>query len=444
MSEQQSTTENNTPKVFRILPENLEKLQTKLTKLNKTAAKLGSEPIVLTVLGEVLVNVAHEGQKDRFEKRIEVTVVGVAPKLNGWAIAAVIEHTEAGNILRAVPPYTTESFNTTFRTSAATCDHCGFDRRRKDTYIVRHDDGRQNQVGRTCLKDFTGHASPEGIATWAGMISSLDELVGGYCGGGSGVEYFTLMDVLTVAACVIRRDGFMSRKRAQEIFEEKGGEWMPQTTSSKVGWLFSPIDSRLTTRERAEEQARRDAYKVQEVDEQEAEAAQEWAANLNPTIDQDYLWNLRVVANLGEITGRQFGIAVSGISAFQREVAKLAGLERERKTRPVSQFVGTVGEKGTFTVTLKKAMEFDTRFGMTTLHLFTDANGNSITYWTKNFNVEETKTYEITGKVKAHEVYTSRSGREENQTVLTRCKIVREVVTETTPDESVMNVFEAA
>jgi hypothetical protein len=46
----------------------------------------------------------------------------------------------------------------------------------------------------------------------------------------------------------------------------------------------------------------------------------------------------------------------------------------------------------------------------------------------------------LKGTVKGHEVYTGKSGHEENQTVLTRCKVVREVET-STPDESVMNVF---
>jgi hypothetical protein len=446
MSEQTSTTEN-TPKVFRIVPEKLDSLQAKLAKLNKTAAKLGSEPIVLTILGEVMVKSNdEEGDKARYEKRIEATVVGVAPKLNGWAIAAVIEHTEAGNILRAVPPYTPEAFNQEFRTSAATCDHCGYDRRRKDTYIVRHDDGRQNQVGRTCLKDFTGHASPEGIATWAGIISCLEDLVGGFCGGGSGQTYFNLIEVLQTAGCAIRRDGFMSKKRAQEVFIEKNGEWMPTTTSQTVSWLFSPIDSRLSAKDRAEEQARRDAYTVQDADKAIAELAQEWAATQNPTVDQDYLWNLRVVANMGEITYRNFGLAVSMISAYQRAVDKLAGIERERKVRPVSQFVSEIGKREDFTLTLKKIMNFDGRFGTTSLHIFVDANGNTLTWWKSGYSdMEETHTYVIKGTVKEHEVY-SRTKDEDGlpvngtkQTVLTRCKILKEI--EDAADASVMNVF---
>jgi hypothetical protein len=221
---------------------------------------------------------------------------------------------------------------------------------------------------------------------------------------------------------------------------------MPPTTSSKVGWLFSPIDPRLDARDRAEEQARRDAYKVQEADEAIATLAQEWAAELPDSITNDYLWNVRVVANMGEITGRNFGIAVSMISAYQREVEKLAGIERERKTRPVSQFVGTIGKREDFTVTLNKTIGFEGQYGTTTLHIFTDAAGNRLTWFKSgSSDMDETHTYIIKGTVKAHEVYTNKAGRDENQTVLTRCKILKEIEDAAgTPDASVMNIFESA
>ena len=45
------------------------------------------------------------------------------------------------------------------------------------------------------------------------------------------------------------------------------------------------------------------------------QSTQEWAANLNPTEAQDYLWNLHVVANMEHVTHRNFGLAVSMISA---------------------------------------------------------------------------------------------------------------------------------
>ena len=440
----------NTPKVFQIVPENMPTLEDRLAKLNKKAAKLGCEPIIMTVVGEKMVTVYEKQDSDydeyagsntpssHLEKRILVTVTGKAPKLNGWAIAAVIEHTEAGNILRAVPPFATEAFGTQFRTSDPICEHCRFDRNRKDTYIVRNDDGRQAQVGRTCLKDFTGHKSPEMVASWAEIISQLDDMMDGFGNGngnGSGIRYFTLLDVLEVAACVVRRDGFMSKAAANKIYAQSGD--MVTTTSSQVAWLLSPTLG--SGRKAQEEREAKAQYKVEDSDKAKAQSSLDWAAAMNPSEAQDYLWNLHVIANMEHITFRQFGLAVSMISAYQRELDRLAGIEYAKKApRPVSQFVGTVGKREDFTVTLKRVVGHEGQFGLTTIHIMVDQNGNRLTWFKSgNAEMEEGHTYILKGTVKSHEVYHKNKDSEgndlgagENQTIISRCKIVREIAPE--------------
>jgi hypothetical protein len=461
MSEQEIN-EQSEPKVYQIPEENMPALNEKLAKLNKRAEKLGCEAIVLTVVGEKMVEVQDHRPEDEdydeynqgrryvaphthYEKRILVTVSGAAPKLNGWAIAAVIEHTEGGNILRAVPPFASEAFGIQFRTSDPICEHCGFDRKRKDTYIVKNDDGRQAQVGRTCLKDFTGHKSPEAVASWAEIISQLEDMMGGFGGSGSGVRYYTLQEVLETAACVIRRDGFMSKAAAYKIAQESGD--VVETSAGKVAWLFAPITPGRGAEKEREAKA---AYKVEDTDKAKAQLAQEWAANMNPTEAQDYLWNLHVVANMEHVTQRNFGLTVSMISAYQRESDRLAGIEYERKTRPVSEFVGTLGKREDFTLTVKKLIGFDGNYGHTVLHIMLDQNGNKLTWFKSgNADMEEGKTYVVKGTVKNHEVYNRNKdyegnpiGQGEKQTILSRCKIVREIeAAAVTPDESVMNVF---
>ena len=449
--------ESKEPKVFQIVPERMAELTGKLAILNKRAAKLGTLPINLTVVGEKMIEVQGKGEDyfdeylnrpvhvdgpTHYEKRILVTVTGEAPKLNGWAIAAVIEHTEGGNILRAVPPYTADSFEIKFRTTAPVCEHCGYDRKRKDTYIVRNDDGRQAQVGRTCLKDFTGHQSPEAIATWAEIIACLDEMCEGFEGGfgGRGERYYSLLEVLELAACVIRRDGFTSKKRAMEL-EEQGMHVTP--SAGTVSWIFAPTFG--TGRAADKEREAKAAYKVEDVDKAKATLAQDWAANLDAAVTNDYLWNLRVVANMEMITGRNMGLAVSMIAAYQREVDKLANIEYERKNRPVSQFVGEIKKREDFTVTVKKLMVFENQY-ISTLHIMVDEAGNTLTWFKSGHaDMEEGSKYVLKGTVVEHEVYTNpHTGRTTNQTKLSRCKVVKELTTEDAPDESVMNVFDAA
>jgi len=410
---------NNELKQYEVVPGNLDTLKAKIVKLNRKAVKLGTSPIVLTVVGEKFVNRITEGGVNRKERKILVTVTGETPKLNGWTITTVIEHTEGGNILRAVPPFTLESLDSKYRTVAATCDHCGYDRRRKDTYIVRHDDGRTAQVGRTCLKDFTGHNSPEAIATWAECVSMLDGMIEGFCGTGS-EYYFDLKEVLTLASCVIRRDGFVSKKAAME-----NDRLVP--TASVVSWLLRPSVNNEDAQDKL-------VYVVADSDESLAELAQEWASTQEPKVEADYLWNLRVVANMEAITSRNFGLAVSMISAYQREVGRLAEIERQRANRPVSQFVGTIGKREEFTVTVKKLVGCEGSYGHTTLHIMEDQAGNKLSWFASGYaKMEENCTYVIKATVKAQEVY-----RGENQTQLTRASVVSEVGPVALPDAMVL------
>ena len=72
-----------------------------------------------------------------------VTVTGKAPKLDGWRLVAVLDHLVggAGTIVNVVPG---ETVNVEAYTSGKpVCDHCKTTRARKDTVLVRHEDGRE-------------------------------------------------------------------------------------------------------------------------------------------------------------------------------------------------------------------------------------------------------------------------------------------------------------
>ena len=80
---------------------------------------------------------------------------------NGWQVIAKIEHGDAGNI---VTPFTDATDNAWY-SAEHKCDHCNSNRFRAVTFIVEKD-GIRKQVGRTCLKDYTG-IDPATCAMWA-------------------------------------------------------------------------------------------------------------------------------------------------------------------------------------------------------------------------------------------------------------------------------------
>jgi hypothetical protein len=108
-----------------------------------------------------------------------VTVSGVSPRLNGWQFIGAIdvmsdeENNFVGNLLRSIPGV---EMPETFRTERMHCDHCNLWKNWKSTFIVRHDDGTHKQVGRQCLKDFTGHKSPEMLVRLAELLMNVGKL----------------------------------------------------------------------------------------------------------------------------------------------------------------------------------------------------------------------------------------------------------------------------
>jgi hypothetical protein len=139
-------------------------------------------------------------------------------------MAATIQHTPEGNILRTVPGFET-LLPARFRSCDTACEHCNTDRIRKDTYVLQAEAGEWKQVGRNCLADFlrTGDASG-----WCEMAEILASLAGEMEGFEDGGEFacgehtgYPMAALLAQVACIVRQDGWCSRKEAKDAWGAK-------------------------------------------------------------------------------------------------------------------------------------------------------------------------------------------------------------------------------
>lgn len=138
---------------------NMQKAEKKLTTLKNKCEKYGCN-FKCDVIGELFAEV----EEGRIAKFFVLDVEGEA-KVNGWRFVATVEHTEAGNIIRAFD--NTVEIPERYRTSEAVCEHCNSKRRRKDTYLIVNESGEFKQVGKSCLKDFTNGLTAEAIAAYS-------------------------------------------------------------------------------------------------------------------------------------------------------------------------------------------------------------------------------------------------------------------------------------
>lgn len=118
-----------------------------------------------------------------------------------------------------------------------------------------------------------------------------------------------------------------------------------------------------------------------------------------------------------EITYRdRFGIRTFTNDTWSVIHAKVKDLE------PVSQHVGSVGEKLTVKATYTHTAWFDSKFGTTYIHNFVTDDGSLLVWKTSvgNIGFADGDRVEITATVKEHSEY-----KDKKQTALTRCKIAQ-------------------
>ena len=399
--------------IFVVPEHNLPRLRERLEKLSRRCAKLGQPAITIREVGRSEHKITDErGRTLRVIPLTHVTIEGPTPKLNGWTFLATLDHAgEAGTIIRAVPGSTAP---VQYREAPPTCDHCKTLRRRNDTFIVRHDDGRVAQVGRQCLKDFLGHQSPEAVAAVAEFLALAGDYAegaedGGEGGCGSGSGRIPLDTFLAYVSLSIRTDGWVSRTHAQE--------WGKSATADLA---LATLD-RVSDRRRSGLSAKEED-EPQPADYERAAAAIKWSETLRERPAEslnDYEHNLKVVTSSASITYRSTGIAASLITTYERAL----GIAAERKAAAaVSNHVGTIGKRETFKgLTCTKVLHLDTQYGALNINLFRDAAGNVLVWRTGSFDGRIGWTYDLKATVKAHGDYSG-----VKQTDLSRAAVLNE------------------
>ena len=394
------TDERNTlsAETFNIPPANLAKLNERIAKLNKRAEKIGVEPIKVEVgdrqTEEIPVEEGGHGRSPHGTRSalvrevVPVTITGEAPKLNGWQFIATLEHDEDGTIIRRIPTFAKDVDLSQYRDATPeNCDHCGYKRKRNDTYIVAYTgeglagsgqvaptkiDGTLKQVGSNCLKDFTGHESPQQVAKFLEQVRNfLEEMRGGGYSEGGFVPRYSVREFLANTVWVARNFGWVSKKQAWEDGKT--------ATAVTAGYITQKVPNFELGSEAP--------LALTDSDYAWADKIIEWAENVEvPEDGDDYLHNVVTVIKGGTLTARQFGIAASATQAY--------------KHARRDEHVGTVGERIEITFTVERV--FDNEAYKTLV--LRDKLGRSFK-WMTNVEIDPAKTYRGSFKVKSHDTH---------------------------------------
>jgi hypothetical protein len=406
----------------------------KIEKLNKKARKLNCPEMVLTFGAERIRYELQDGRHlDKADydnlvgdlnnpnssfrplatnltvKRtyilIETTLDYEIPIIDGWELICTFDIEEIPDeepmvLTSKVPDKTipAEFLNKT----EIHCDHCGWNRRRHHSMLMRNiESGEFKEVGSTCIKDFFGH-SPRNFL-WMAQISFSDimsQIERDHGGAGNFNNYaYDFGTFMGMTAACIREYGWRSRGVAYE----HGG----CSTSDYVTEQLNP-PTRLP----------RDWKWIEITDEDKelAKATIDHFLALDPE-DNDYLVNCCKVAKLGYVPVKQIGVACSMVQTYKKHNK----LVQEKAARPVSNWVGEVGDKlADIIVTCVYETYVESQFGTSHLFIFVDADGNKYKtfYSGHTWNAKsDGSIYNLKGTVKKHEEY-----KGDKSTMLTRCK----------------------
>lgn len=320
--------------------------------------------------------------------------------VNGWSFVAGVDKTEDGSLVtRALPSQELNGY----RPEQFQCDHCGSNRRRNSTYLLRNEEGEYKQVGSNCLKSFLG-VKPQGLWALDYDPEEGDEFImkGGRQYGGADSAIPTHELVATALAVSEGGEKYVSKKAAYE--------WgLTATVADVQDYMFSK---------------NRDKWKGIEANDYMAQA-QEILNTTNFDGDDDYNTNMRTLVSQEYTSMKHMGYVASVIAAHKRQQnSALKKAERDAIPKAVG-YLGKPTEKlkdVKLKVTKKHVSEsyYNGYERTSTLLIMEDELGRQVKWSAAGYkDVEEGSEITIkSATIKDIDVY---NGNE--QTIITRARI---------------------
>jgi len=270
---------------------NMPVLRYRIEQLNKRAAKLDIAGVELTEITS-FCELRYAARRPVVTRAThEVIVSGASIKFDGWTFVGTIEHTSAGNILRSAPEQTIDE---SYREATSSCEHCGTNRSRKNTFVVVHEDGRTMQVGRQCTADFLGSVDPQRLASFLQYVAILgDEPTDSESSRVK--DTYEPRDLIARAFAAVRVEGFRPSS-------------FDASTKSFVFDSFGTSD-----KQRAALTAR--GFELTSEDFTAADESIEWVKGETDAFG--YIANMRVAASLDYVDSSHVGLLVSMPKAVQ-------------------------------------------------------------------------------------------------------------------------------
>jgi hypothetical protein len=381
------------------------KLETKIKKVENKCKKYGID-FYFEIVGETYREIENKLTNEiELHKYLIVDVAGHA-QINGWNFIAMIEHTETGNIIRQADfeIFVPEKY----RTAKSICEHCNVNRIRTYTAVIQHEEtGEYKQVGKSCLKDYTGGMDSEAITYMMSFLTEIETAQNDSISGYGYQAYINIKDVLQAARAVTELYGYINREKAEEIRIE--------STATRVSAILSQrskFDRELVEKMTAK------GLKTEEIKNIDVSDIIDFI--MNEEVKNNYISNIQTLLKSEYCKNKNFNFVVSAVGYYNGRQKAIDFENRQKKEKQSTEYHdGNIKDK--ISVKIDKAQyitNYETQYGTTNIYKFT---ANNVCYIWKTAttieNIEQVK--EISGTIKDFNEYLG-----EKQTVLTRVKII--------------------
>lgn len=289
------------------------------------------------------------------------------------------------------------------------CDHCGYSRARKTTFVVKNaESGTVSQVGSSCLEAFIGHSSGY-VADLTELGSILREFEEAARRDIILSEEFLEEEVRTVLAVAFRRvsdDGFLGTAAARE----SGYTATWRHVEADLAACRSP-------------DAREEDMKVTAADFMAADdIIASYAADGE---DGGFRSAVRKAIGRGVANMRDVAVLTAAASLHAHDLQRDAERAKSKEAAATSANVGEKGQRIEFVGRVRNISSFAGQWGERCYVSIFDADGNLLLWKTNGgHGLDEGMAYEMKGTVKEHKI--CERGRYEGaaQTVLSRVVVL--------------------
>jgi hypothetical protein len=342
---------------YEIPEENVEALRKQIARAQNKGAKI--DYVEGTPFMAQVGMKGPEGFKTPvYHRFVPVTVEGKY-EINGWKFVGVIEHKDGGNIIRCADSSVSDKIPSKYLTAPAECEHCHTSRNRNDTYLIMNEKTNEfMQVGRTCLKDFTGGMDADACAASAECLKDAEE------SQNEEKEYTPKALSLSgdavreVAFAIVSKYGYIKRNGLSGVIST---EIQMQNQLIDVNGPFDSIPD----------------------EEENIKKVNEWLKSQD--CSNGYMANAKTAWEASYVEVRDFSLIASLVSAY------LKSIKTKEETKN-SEYAGKIGDKVSFVIVYVRALYtlnnrmFSEYAEPSVVYELRDANGNVYT-WATSANV---------------------------------------------------------